>query len=139
MTVFAVFSEVVRAADTTIVCSPEVEQVGGDITCSATVSDAGSTEGETAPSGTIQFKRNGEDAGQCTLEGQDGTSRSCSIPFTSSSPTVDEIEALYPGDGPHEPSQSEPTLIVFYDPSAGFVTGGGWVPSPASRGRPGKP
>ena len=39
--------------------------------------------------------------------------------------------ATYDGSETHGGSASDPTLIVFYDPSGGFVTGGGWINSPA--------
>jgi hypothetical protein len=50
--------------------------------------------------------------------------------FTSTVATVDEVAARYEG-GNHSASGPATALIVFYDPSAGFVTGGGWINSPA--------
>jgi hypothetical protein len=41
------------------------------------------------------------------------------------------MTATYAGNATHEGSWSAPALIVVYDPSGSFVTGGGWIQSTA--------
>jgi hypothetical protein len=57
------------------------------------------------------------------------------VTYKSATATVDALTAAYtPGDDVHLGSSTEaaaPLLVVFYDASGSFVTGGGWINVPA--------
>jgi hypothetical protein len=63
----------------------------------------------------------------CTLSPTGTDTSTCTKTFTATSATVYIIIATYSGSPQHASSVSESVLIVFYDPNAGFVTGGGYV------------
>jgi hypothetical protein len=58
-----------------------------------------------------------------------GATNTCSVTYTSTTPTVDSISAAYtPSDDVHlASSTATPVLVVFYDASGSFVTGGGTI------------
>ena len=122
-----------RSTSTSLSCVPPVQQVGQNITCTATVTDTDPSGSKSDPSGTVNFARNGSAAGSCTLvsDGNPATfTSSCSVTYSSSVATVDDIVATYGGSTVHAGSTSDTVFIVFYDANAGFVTGGGWIMSP---------
>jgi Big-like domain-containing protein len=122
-----------RSTSTSLSCVPPVQQVGQNITCTATVSDTDPNGSKSDPTGTVTFARNGSAAGSCTLV-SDGNpitfTSSCSVTYSSTVATVDDIVATYGGSTVHAGSTSDTVFIVFYDANAGFVTGGGWIMSP---------
>lgn len=61
----------------------------------------------------------------------DGESSTCSSDYTSDAASVDTIGAHYLGSDVHAASNAEFQSVVTYDPDGGFVTGGGWIWSPA--------
>jgi hypothetical protein len=70
--------------------------------------------------------------GPCALVAVGPSSSQCSATFTSSAPSVEIVSANYVGSSIHLSSTSTVSAFaVFYDPTAGFVTGGGWITSPA--------
>ena len=120
-----------RSTTTSLTCSPMVVSIGQTITCTVTVSDTEANGTASSPTGTASFTRDGASAGSCTLSSGGANSSSCSVSFQSSIATVDSIVASYGGSAVHAASASMPVLIVFYDANNGFVTGGGWITSPA--------
>jgi hypothetical protein len=117
-----------RTTSTSVVCVPSVVvQIGISMTCTATVIDTDPAGVPLAPTGTVTFTRDGILPLTCEL-GAPGTDRSsCSVSFTSVAAQVWVLSASYGGSNKHMPSASEAFPIVFYDPTGGFVTGGGYV------------
>jgi hypothetical protein len=116
-----------------------VVQIGSPINCTAVVTDVAGS-GATAPLGTVNFTKDGAAGGSCQLLATNSTTSQCSVTFTSpSAAQVWVIVATYAGDDDvHAGSSSDRVPIVFYDASGGFVTGGGWIISPAGSA-PGSP
>lgn len=129
-----------RATTTTVSCSPAVIQINGTINCTATVTDVETAGTKTPPSGTVTFTflntlTNTSTTQTCTLPltpTGPPDKNACTVSFTSSGSSVFRVTAAYGGSDVHGPSDSaaEPVFIVFYDPTGGFVTGGGWIMSP---------
>ena len=127
-----------RATKTTIECSPDIQTLGGTITCTVTVADDDAAAGAEAPTGIVTVSATGTDAPTeqtCTLatSTSSSTSSSCTGEYTSGESQVWSIGANYAESTVHGSSEiavDERTLIVFYDPSFGHVTGGGWIISP---------
>ncbi|HYI67214.1 MAG TPA: hypothetical protein VEW95_09840, partial [Candidatus Limnocylindrales bacterium] len=117
-----------RATATTLTCTPLVVQIGQTITCKATVTDVEPAGTKTNPQGTVTFSPPGTTA-SCTLASDPSyTDRSsCSITYVSATADVIGVVATYGGSNVHKPSTSDRLPIVFYDPSGGFVTGGGYI------------
>jgi hypothetical protein len=109
------------------------------VTCTVTVTDIDTHGPQSGPTGTVMFSKNAgadgtfSNSGICTLGPPAGNKASCSITYTSPDVGVDAISATYNGSNVHASSPSGTTsgLAVTYDPSAGFVTGGGTIASPA--------
>jgi hypothetical protein len=122
-----------RETATTLSCSPGVAPADDStqITCTATVADVDNAGTKAAPSGEVNFSRNGAPAGSCTLGSPSGVSSACNVAYKSETTTLDEIVATYAGTDVHSSSVSDPLYIAFFDPAEGFVTGGGWIDSPA--------
>jgi uncharacterized repeat protein (TIGR01451 family) len=128
-----------RATTTSIACTPMVQQVNQNMTCTATVTDVEPNGTKTPPDGLVTFSNAPGDLGTfpsgntCTLMPNTSTPATndsvCSVPYMSTTPTVDALTAAYGGSDVHLPSNSAtaPLLVVFFDPSGGFVTGGGWI------------
>jgi hypothetical protein len=135
-----------RTTSTTIIsCSPIPAPVNSTVTCTAVVTDTESNGTPTPPGGTVLFSNAGAgDSGvftgnPCTLSPYAATvaanDSSCTVTYKSATATVDALTAAYtPGDDVHLGSSTEaaaPLLVVFYDASGSFVTGGGWINVPA--------
>src|SRR5204863_4258584 len=70
--------------------------------------------------------------GQCTLVAMTASTASCSVSYKQSGADVANLGATYnPTDGVHATSSGS-TILAVYDATAGFVTGGGWINSPAA-------
>jgi hypothetical protein len=122
-----------RQTQTTVTCGGPA-QIGTPITCTAQVDDIESAGTKSPPAGQVDFSSDGSGTftgDPCNLAPLDADSSSCSVTYTSSAVAVDEINAHYLGSNVHAPSESSTgAMAVFYDPNAGFVTGGGWIMSP---------
>jgi uncharacterized repeat protein (TIGR01451 family) len=139
-----------RATTTNIACTPMAQQVNQNMTCTATVTDVETNGTKTPPDGVVTFSNAPGDLGtfpggnMCTLAPNTSTPATddsvCSVQYTSATPTVDALTAEYGGSDVHLPSNSAasmpPLLVVFFDPSGGFVTGGGWIIAQAGSYRP---
>ena len=131
-----------RQTQTTIVCGAPA-QIGSTVTCTATVEDKDLAGSKSDPTGMVRFTSDGTGTfsaappsvftapDKCTLVPDSNPSTytsSCSVNYSSAVVAVDEINAHYLGSNVHAPSDSETgAMAVFYDPNAGFVTGGGWI------------
>jgi hypothetical protein len=94
------------------------------------------------PTLTITFTDPGTgDVHTCTVNWESGTStgtvsgtdatRTCTASRSYTSAGVYTITVTIADDDGGSDTETAPFLIVIYDPSAGFVTGGGWINSPA--------
>jgi hypothetical protein len=124
-----------RATETTVVCSPMSVQLGSPTTCTATVKDIELVGAPSDPAGNVTFTSSGLGtfaSTTCTLvpDGNASTFTShCSVTYTPSTTGTPTITAQYEGSDVHAPSADLVILSVF-DPTGGFVTGGGWIMSP---------
>jgi hypothetical protein len=122
-----------RQTQTTVTCGAPV-QIGSPVTCTAQVDDTDAVSPKSPPLGQVDFSSDGSGtftSDPCNLVAFDADSSKCSVTYTSSVVAVDEINAKYLGSNVHAMSQSSVgAMTVFYDPNAGFVTGGGWIMSP---------
>jgi hypothetical protein len=120
-----------RPTTTTVTCGDPV-QVNAQMTCMVIVTDTGPATTVQSPQGQVSFTTAAGAVGSCTLAATGPASSQCSASFTASTPSVHSVTANYQGSSVHLPSASAVSAFaVFYDPSAGFVTGGGWITSPA--------
>jgi Calx-beta domain-containing protein len=113
-----------RPTTTTLTCTPLVA-VNVASSCTVTVADAGGPGGST-PTGTVAITSSpagGTHPATCPL-----INGACTFTFSASSANVYELKATYAGTAAHEGSEGT-ALVVVYDPSGGFVTGGGWIQS----------
>jgi hypothetical protein len=133
-----------RSTTTSPTCGPSPSQVNSPIICTAVVTDtdAGS---KSDPTGLVAFTTDGTGSftaaagytftgpNMCTLISDSNlltfTSK-CSVTYTTAVANVDNIGANYLGSTLHYPSPASTVMVVFYDPNAGFVTGGGYINSP---------
>jgi hypothetical protein len=109
---------------TTLTVSPTVVQVGAPVTLNATFTDQGTGDTHTASinwEGTITSGTVTETNGSGSVT---GTHSYAATGIYTVTLTVTDDE----GDSDTE---AFPQYIVVYDPSAGFVTGGGWINSQA--------
>jgi hypothetical protein len=120
-----------RHTVTTVACDTVPMQVNTPMTCTATVTDDDPNGAPINPLGTVSFTQDAAFAGSCSLTAVPMTSNQskCSVStFTSATPGVFVIVGTYGGSDVHLGSfNSDKVVIVFYDPNAGFVTGGGYV------------
>ncbi|MGQ0798114.1 MAG: PKD domain-containing protein [Methanobacteriota archaeon] len=76
----------------------------------------------------------GVNGGPCDIVKSDGTG-TITTTFTFANPGVYSVKLSVEdddcGSGSSTTVNGLPALVVIYDPSAGFVTGGGWINSPA--------
>ncbi len=99
-------------------------QVGTEISASATFSDPGTPDTHTA---SFDWGDTETSAGTVTETGGSG---SASGSHTYTNPGVYTV-TLTVTDDDEDSGESIYQFVVVYDPSAGFVTGGGWIDSPA--------
>jgi uncharacterized repeat protein (TIGR01451 family) len=123
-----------RHTVTTVACDSTPAQTGQPLSCTATVRDDDSHGTPTNPMGTVTFTLDGASfaGNSCSLQPTSPTNNfsSCKLTFTSATPGVFVVIATYQGSDTHLGSSSPTTdnvLVVFFDASAGFVTGGGYV------------
>jgi len=128
-----------RTTTTTISCSPIPAPINSNVTCIAIVTDTQTPGTQTPPQGTVLFTHVLGDSGvftgnPCTLAPYTTTAATndsfCTVTYKSATPTVDSITAAYiPSDDVHNASDTilSPLLVVFYDASGSFVTGGGTI------------
>jgi len=128
-----------RTTSTTISCTPIPAPINSNVTCTAVVTDTQTPGAQTPPLGTVLFQNAGTgDSGvftgnPCTLAPYTTTAATndsfCTVTYKSATPTVDSITAAYtPTDDVHLGSQTAaPLLLVFFDASGSFVTGGGTI------------
>ena len=116
-----------RHTITTLTCSPLPAQINTTVTCIATVIDDDAAGTKLNPTGQVTFMKDTLAGGSCMLTPVPATTdrSSCSVTYTSTTPQVFVIIATYQGSPQHSGSTSDRVLIVFYDPSGGFLTGGG--------------
>lgn len=103
---------------TAVTCSPGTVAIGQATTCTATVTDTGST-GATMPAGTVTFASNASggtfSSSSCTLTPASGNGQaSCSISYTPGQvgSGTQTITASYSGDTGHNASSSQFTVTV---------------------------
>ena len=115
-----------RTTSTSLSCTPIPAAVNTTVTCTALVTDTDTAGFESSPEGTVTFTGT---ASTCELVPVPSTTHQskCSVTFNSPTPDVIGVIAMYQGSELHLQSQSDRVPIVFYDPSAGFVTGGGYI------------
>jgi predicted outer membrane repeat protein len=114
--------EVQRNPTTTAVaCAPTSLTLGtGSSTCTATVTDAGSSP--TAPTGSVAFSSTGtgafSGAGSCALGSPSGSQASCEITYTPSAVGTGshQITGSYGGDADHDVSQGFALVGVLAPP-----------------------
>jgi PKD repeat protein len=103
--------------------------VGTPITIGATFADVGAGDAHTA---TFDLDQGGATAVGTVVESGGSGSASASVTYTEAG--VYTIRVSVTDDDNESGSRSSavdvPAYIVVYDPSAGFVTGGGWIGSP---------
>jgi large repetitive protein len=135
-----------RATQTSVSCAPVVGQINASTTCTATVTDVDPAGGKLPPSGSVTFTSDGSGTftppnATCTLTTASSSSSTCNVTYKATSADVANINASYGGSAVHLPSGTSAAtgtqfIVVFYDPSGGFVTGGGWILEPAYAGPP---
>ena len=113
-----------------VVANPNVAMFGGSVALTANVDDT--TEGGS----TIASAEYNLDGGSWTpMTAQDGTfdeiSEDVSANFTAPSAVGVYNLCVRGTDAVGNVGNQECIMLVVYDPSAGFVTGGGWIDSPA--------
>jgi hypothetical protein len=108
------------------------QPLGTTVSVTGTFTDVGTRDTHTSPPG-----------GACTVSWDDGTtstgivtesngSGSCTASHLYAGPGVYSIVmTIQDDDGGSASRPLESEYIVIFDPSAGFVTGGGWINSPA--------
>lgn len=97
--------ELRRETSAQVSCSPSATAVGQPSTCTATVTDTDSGP-VSRPAGTIRFSSSSPgssftQAGSCTLHRTGAGRSSCVVSYTPG-PSVNVIQALYPGDPNHD-------------------------------------
>ena len=101
---------------TVVSCSPNLVQVGGQATCTATVSDMGATS--SPPLGTVTLSSSGSGSfplgPSCALIGSGG-SAVCTVVYTPGVAGSVVITASYGGDGGHAASSGSSSLVVGTD------------------------
>jgi hypothetical protein len=113
----------------TVVSSPNPVAVGGDVDLTASVDDAA-----TGDSNILSAEYSVDGGGWAAMSASDGIFDEVleGVEASFSAPTDAGLyDVCVRGmDVPGNLGGSECTLLVVYDPSAGFVTGGGWIDSP---------
>jgi uncharacterized repeat protein (TIGR01451 family) len=132
-----------RSTSTTLSCNPVVVPIGTSMTCTATVTDTQASGTKTSPLGTVSFNTDAPLTGtftpaSCTLVAGPSPSSSCSVTYKSTIANVDNLNATYtPNDNVHSGSfTTTSTIVVTYDVTGGFVTGGGYILQPAAGAYP---
>ena len=132
-----------RTTSTTLSCSPVVVPIGTSMTCTTTVTDTQAQGTKTSPLGTVSFGTDNPTYGMftptsCNLVAGPSPTSSCSVSYQSTVANVDNLTALYtPNDNVHSGSSTTSfTIVVTYDPTGGFVTGGGYILQPSTGAYP---
>ena len=118
-----------------IAANPNPAAVNTAITLTATLDDSGT--GGSAISGAEYRIDNGPWVAMDAVDGAfDGPTEAVAAALSFTSPGVHEVcvrgsDAAGNVSNPGDDAENACTLVVAYDPSAGFVTGGGWIQSPA--------
>ena len=111
-------------------------QIGHTTTCTALVKDIEGPGMKSAPTGTVTWTTNGSGSfagNPCTrapVAGGADDDASCSVTYTQAATGTPTITASYNGSDVHKTS-SDSLILAVFDPNGGFVTGGGWIMSPA--------
>ena len=103
-----------------------VYPVGTEVTLVAGFSDQGTNDSHTC--GIIWDDPTGSTTEQAGAIIETDGSGTCTLPHTFNSAGVYSVQVTVRDDDGGEDTES--LLVVIYDPSAGFVTGGGWINSP---------
>jgi len=113
------------------------------MSCTVTVTDTEPLGTKTSPLGTVTFATDNPSGtftpATCNLVASTSTSSTCVVAYKSTIANVDNLIATYvPNDNVHSGSSNSatPTIVVTYDPSGGFVTGGGYILQPATGAYP---
>ncbi len=109
---------------TTLTVSPTVVQVGAPVTLNATFTDQGTGD-------THSASINWEGATSSGTVTEVNGSGSVTGTHTYSATGIYTVALTVTDDDGASTREAFPQYIVVYDPSAGFVTGGGWINSPA--------
>jgi uncharacterized repeat protein (TIGR01451 family) len=109
---------------TSLTVSPTVVQIGGLVTLNAQFTDPGTGDTHTA---SIDW----EGATSSGVVTEANGSGSVSATHTYNATGIYTVSLTVTDDDNGADTETFPQYIVVYDPSAGFVTGGGWINSPA--------
>jgi uncharacterized repeat protein (TIGR01451 family) len=109
---------------TSLNVSPTVVQIGGIVTLSAQFTDPGHSDTHTA---SIDW----EGATSPGVVTEANGSGSVSATHTYTAAGIYTVSLTVTDDDHDADTETFTQYIVIYDPSAGFVTGGGWINSPA--------
>jgi subtilisin-like proprotein convertase family protein len=115
---------------TALTLPPAPVAIGTPITLAASFTDVGTGDTHTA---TFDLDQGGSTAAGVVVESNGSGSATASVTFTEAG--VYTIRASVTDDDNDTGSRSSAldvaAYVVVYDPSGGFVTGGGWISSPA--------
>ena len=104
--------------------SPTVIQVGAPVTLSATFTDEGKGDSHTA---SINWEAVTKPGTVTETSGSGSGSVSGTHSYTATG--IYTVTLTVTDDDTESDTETFPQYIVVYDPSAGFVTGGGWINS----------
>jgi Bacterial Ig-like domain (group 1)/Bacterial Ig-like domain (group 3)/Calx-beta domain len=111
-----------RSTQTEVSCNPTSFRAGGEITCTATVTDTTSGGTKSTPTGTVSWSSDG--TGSFSSGGSAGTSCTldntgkCSITYSATKAGTDKITASYGGDAKHQTSSGFTNVTVRPGPPA---------------------
>ena len=114
---------------TSLTIAPTVVQIGYPVTLNATFTDQGTGDTHTA---LINWE--GTTSGGTVTESNGSGSVTGSRSYTATG--IYTVTLTVTDDDGGADTEAFAQYIVVYDPSAGFVTGGGWINSPAGAYRP---
>jgi hypothetical protein len=116
---------------TTLTSSAQVVPAGGTSMFTATFTDPGTADThQTPPGGSCVFNWDGA-AGSPPVVTESNGSGNCKSTGTFATPGVYTITVTLTDDDGGSTTSTTNVMIAVYDPNAGFVTGGGWITSPA--------
>ena len=108
-----------------LICPTEPVQMGTEVTPSASFTDVGVLDTHTA-----LWSWGNEETSEGIVNETDG-SGTVEGAYTYSNPGVFNVSLTVTDKDGGEATATCEHYVVIYDPSAGFVTGGGWIDSPA--------